>query len=365
MTRKEGYFAVPIEAARCLLPESDGPELLGGFVAVCSSAYPSSREFTLAGRNLLAKATGMTSYRGGQVLDLLRSLRYGEKGELFVIEPTGEKGRTKGGWVTDQYRFGQWPGRPAYIPSLLIGTALQRFFDGALGDPELRRDALFVLLHVYAHIDYAGFIGAPIDRMPYQVWDIEGTRHSREFDLGKAEAVGGTEVWLISPPENDMWTCQSEAAGNLIGHGEEATRRMWAALRFLLDNHLLSKVAVVEHDSGRYPLWFFGQAARDSYHARFHIETDLAAKVANMACRTGIDPDNLVMRKAIEEGGGTSLYYCLRVGTRRPLKVYTIICPVLYAPTPNNLSDLGHVSQTCVEIVARIGSLEKALKDVA
>jgi hypothetical protein len=201
--------------------------------------------------------------------------------------------------------------------------------------------------------------------MPYQAWDIEGTRHSREFDLGKAEAAGGAEIWLVSPPEDDRWTCLAKAADSILGHGDEPTRRMWAALRFLLDNHLLSKVAVVEHDSGRYPLWYFGHAARDGYKARFNVETDLAAKVANMACRTGVDPDNLVMRKAVEEGCGTNLYYCLRVGTRCPLKVYTVVCPVFYAPTPNNLSDLEHVARTCIEIVSRLGNFEKAIKDVA
>jgi hypothetical protein len=292
-------------------------------------------------------------------------LRYGERGEFFLIEPTGERGKA-GKWITDQYRFCRWPGDHAYVPSLFIGSGLRCFFDRTLGAPELRRDALSLLLNLYARTDYAGYIGASPDEFPHQVWDVSGTRHLGEFDLGKMEEAGNCEMWLVSPPEGEQWSCPSGLAGDLVGlQDADADRRMWAALEFLMDNDLVSKVCVVEHDAGTYPLWFFGSAARTAYRDRFDIDTGLAASLANMACRTGIDPDNLLMRKAKDEVNGTGLYYCLRVGRRSPLSVYTTVCPVLYAPTKENLKGLAHVKEATDEITARIVTVEEAIRDVA
>ena len=363
---RRGYFRVPLGAAHQLVAESDGPELLAGYITLCSYAYPRTREFTAAGAKSIKKATGVTQWRSLRIMDELRALRFGTNGDKFFIEPTGAKKKN-----ADEYRLHDWGEPHAYVPQLMVDAGLSRFLDAGEGDVLLRRDALLALLCLYANTDYADYMGAPIDRFPYQVWDTAGERRDGEFELGMVESVGRHQVWLVGPPdspEGSTWTCPSSVTMQMFGaEGPEYTARMWSGLWFLLNTGLVCKVAIVEHDHGRYPLWYFNGRLRESLAQQFGISTDLARHFQNLASRGQLDADNQVVRDAVDTSGGdgTGLFFCVRAGQKVPFRVYTVLAPMWHAPTPQNLDGLEEVARVTNAVLGDIHRLDARLKGVA
>jgi len=364
---RRGYFRVPLEAAHHLVAECDGPELLAGYVTLCSYAYPRTREFTAAGAKSIKKATGVTQWRSLRIMDELRALRFGASGEKFFIEPTGGKKKN-----ADEYRLHDWGEPHAYVPQLMADAGLSRFFDLGEGDALLRRDALMALLCLYANTDYADYMGAPIDRFPYQIWDIEGARRDGEFELGMVDSLGRHQVWLVGSPDSpegsSTWMCPSSVTKQMFGAGgPENTARMWNALWFLLNTGLVCKVAIVEHDYGRYPLWYFNRRLRESLSEQFDISTDLARHFQNLASRHQLDADNLVVRDAIDTGGGdgSGLFFCVRAGQKVPFRVYTVLAPMWHAPTPRNQDGLEEVARVTQALLGDISRLDAGLRGVA
>lgn len=361
MSTRPGYFKVSMDAARNLVESSQGPELLAGYITLCSFRYGSGRRLTAAGAKSIRKATGCTDWRSKRVMDDLRALRFGEKGENPLLTKTG---RPKGNAA--EYELHEWDGSHAYVPALLVDAGLKRLCAGA--DRETCRDALLVLLYLYANTDYAGWMGAPPDYFAYQQWETDGLRWAgdAELELGHAGTVGRNEVWLVALPAEDTWLMPHRLCRDIFGTDAEAvTEQFWCALWFLLDSGTVCKVGVVTTGNEQYPLWVFNRTLRESLNEHHGIHADLATHVHRLALSADFDPDNLLMRAAVgddRESSGTGLFFC--VGPQ-VCGVHTLLIPMFHAPTPINLDGLKEVAVTTQGIAATIGRLRKKVREAA
>jgi hypothetical protein len=352
MTAK-GYFRVSMDAARSLVESSEGPELLAGYIALCSHRFGKKRTMTCAGAKKIRTATGCTDWRSKRVMDDLRSLCFGDKGQIPLITKTGERRRN-----ADVYEVHEWPGVYAYVPALLVDTALKRLCAGS--ERETCRDALLILLHLYANTDYAGWMGAPPDCFAYQKWETEGTRELENavLDLGHVETIGKTQLWLIALPVDDAWYMPVRLTREIFNSDDEdCTERFWRALWFLLESGTVCKVAVVSTGIERYPLWVFNSTMREMLYERNGIHADLAAQIQRLATNADADPDNLLIREAVGENRdrqGTGMFYCL--GDRNT-RANTLLIPMFHAPTVINLDGLAEVLNITQGLSAKIKRL--------
>lgn len=352
-----GYFKVSMDAARAIVGDSDGPELLAGYVTVCGYAFGNDRGVTAAGAKSIRQTTGCTDFRSKRIMNELRSLRYGERGENGLLVTTN--GRVKNAAI---YRLAAWDGVYSYLPSLLLerhpqhGSPLSRLLAHD-EDRAVIRDALLLLLHIYASTDYAEWFGCPPDTMTYQEWRHEGYGGD-DFELGMQGTVAGLTLWLVAENEDDTWRTPLTVMTSLFGADEEVAKaRFWPAWWCLRKSGLTVPVIAVHAGGRAYPLWVYSAAYRESL--REHgIVPDLAKEAQLAACDSGLDPDNLVIRYAVDEleRAGSGLFYCFGV---KPT-VRTVIAPRLHAPTPVNLDGLTEAATVTKDIWRRIRAARRA-----
>jgi len=352
-----GYFKVSMDAARALVADSDGPELLAGYTTLCGYAFGKDREITAAGAKSIRLTTGCTDHRAKRVLRELLSFRYGERGGSGLLEATTKRLRNAA-----IYHLPHWDGEYSYLPSLLLerhpehGSPLARLIS-ADEERAVIRDALLLLLHVYASTDYAEWFGCPPDTMTYQDWRHDGYGGD-DFELGMQGTVGDLTLWLVAENEDDTWRTPLAVMTSLFGADEEiAKSRFWPAWWCLRKSGLTVPVISVHAGGRAYPLWVYSAAYRESLKD-LGIVPDLAKEAQLAACDSGLDPDNLVIRYAVDEleRAGSGLFYCFGV---KPT-VRTVIAPRLHAPTPINLDGLKEAAAVTRDIWRRIRASRRA-----
>lgn len=353
-----GYFKVSMSAAKAIASASEGPDLLAGYMTLASYAYGPKREHTAAGAKAIRLTTGCSDFRSKKVLK--RLLSFGADHELpqGLISATGRKKAN-----ADEYRIEHWGDEFAYLPSLLtdrhpdFGSHLARLL--LMDEPEsVTRDALIVLLHVYASTDYAEWFGCPPDTMPYRDWELSGTA-GQDFELGYQGDVGALQLWLVSEKDEDAWRVPRQVVASLLGSdSEENIVRFWRAWDCLIQAGSLVTVVSVQSGGRAYPLWVYSRGYRQSLVEHHGIVADLGREAQLAACASGLDPDNLVIRYALDDlgGSGSGLFYCFG----KSPKVRTIVAPRLHAPTPLNLDGLKEAAAVTRNISREIRAARRA-----
>lgn len=360
-----GYFKVPIGVVRELLDLYEGPELLGGYMVLAEGAYGNGRQVTDCGAQSIQRYTGCTNYRAKRIFNDLRSLRFGEKGELGMVTPANRTHRN-----ADVHLLDAWEGPHAYMPSLFVKSSnvavapLRRLCETE-EEPEVKRDALALLAHLYASTEYAEWMGARPERFLYQEWEFAGGRSAgnTDYELGHIASVSGHQIWAGSPNNSETWRMSKALQTAFFGDdGEHDIDRVWRALWLLLNDGLVCKVAIVAHQGSSYPLWVFNPAYRSSLAEQFGIHTGLADDMYRLAADADADPDNGLIIAATEEGRsehGTGVYFC--IAGSRP-SVFTVLCPRIHAPTPVNMDQLAEVALITRDWARRIRRLRSTAK---
>ncbi len=347
-----GYFKVSMDAARVIVNASEGPETLAGYITLCGYAYEKERLATAAGARAIRLTIGCTDFRSKRVMAELLSMEIGTDGQRGLLSQTE---RRKANAIV--YRLKAWDGTHAYLPSLLLerppeyGSSLAKLLARESDEREVIRDALLLLLHVYANTDYAEWFGCPPDTMTYRKWRQDGYA-GEDFELGHQGDMAGIPLWLVAEDDDGVWHVSPTVIRSL--YGEEANlaeARFWSAWRCLRDSGLVLEVVSVQTGGRAYPLWVYSSAYRESLKEH-GIISDLGRETQLAACATGLDPDNLVIRYAVDECDrqGTGMFYC--VGAK-PI-VRTVIAPRLHAPTPLNLDGLKEAANVTKEISRKI-----------
>lgn len=350
-----GYFKVSMDAARAIVNETDDPNMLAAYVTVCSHAYGEDRRMTAAGAKAIRQGAGTTDYRSKLLLADMKALCFGER---TLLKPTPL-------WEGNApiHYIEQWGGAYAYLPNLLTKkgptegqSMLAKLVGSSEHDPDVRRDALLLLLHAYAVVTYADWFGCPPEEMAYREFRLEGELH--DFTLGHYGDMGGATLWLAGATET--WRAWPRVMTSLFGEDEDrAKERFWPALWCLIDLGLLVTVISVQLNDGRaYPLWVGSPGYRKSLD--FHgVVPDLAIHIHNAACATGYDPDNHVMRFAVEdmERQGSGLFFC--VAKKKPV-VRGVLMPRLHAPTPINQEGLQEAATDTLHIKRAVQKARRA-----
>ena len=346
------YFRVQMDAARAIVDSSEGPELLAGYIVMNRFAMPPKYGFTAAGARVIRDSAGISDCRAKLVLRNLLALRFGERGERFLIEDTGKMMRN-----ARKYEIGQWGGLVSYLPDLMVQgdpTPLSRLVR-ADAAPEVRRDAMLMLLHIHAAVDYAEWLGVDPAEFIYKKWALEGFAGmgDDEVELGHAGEEGGLHYWLArEEPEGPRFTLTRNAERI---YGSDNMDRFWAAHDLLRVQGLLCCVAVVCTGGTSYPLWVFSPAYREALE-RTGVRADLARLIQNAASRTGIDPDNRVIATATgpdRENYGTEVFFVVTKTGKAPT-IRTIYAPLFHAPTPLNLAGLAEMAERTKEWTRRL-----------
>lgn len=175
---------------------------------------------------------------------------------------------------------------------------------------------------------------APPDQMAYQEWRLDGTA-GEAFKLGYQGEVASLSLWLTALPEDGEWHVPANVITGLFGEG--GRERFWAALWALVDSYTVIRVVSVQTGGRAYPLWVYSRGYRESLR-ELDVVPDLGAQAQLAACDSGLDPDNYVIRYAIDEmkREGTGMFYC--VGSNPTVR--TVLVPRLHAPTPMNMDGL-------------------------
>jgi hypothetical protein len=354
----QGYFKVSMDAARAIVNETEGPNMLAAYVTVCGHAYGEDRRITAAGAKAIRQGAGTTDYRSKLLLADMMALCFGDR---TLLKPTPlYEGNAPIHYIE------QWDGSYAYLPSLLIqkmgeGTSmLAKLAASPDYDSDVRRDALLLLLHAYAVVAYADWFGCPPEEMAYRDFTLDGEVH--DFALGHYGEMGGANLWLAGA--TDTWRAWPRVMTSLFGKDEETAQgRFWPALWCLKDLGLLITVVSVQLPGGRaYPLWVANPGYREAL-GTYGVVPNLAMLIHNAACATGHDPDNLVMRYAVEdmERQGSDLYFC--VAKKKPI-VRGVLAPRLHAPTPINLEGLEEAGGATVEIKRAVAKARRQADSV-
>ncbi|KGM54175.1 hypothetical protein N799_09845 [Lysobacter arseniciresistens ZS79] len=341
-------------AARALVDSSQGPELLAGYMTLRRWSCGTDYGYTAAGAQAIRNATGVSDFRSKLVLQELLALRFGERGELSLITPTGKRIKN-----AREYRFGEWDGVCAYVPDLLIqpgASPLLRLLT-AEESPEVRRDALLQLLHVYAHVDYGEFLGVNPDQFVFKRWTGEGMAPigGDDIELGYQGQVGNLHFWLMRENPDDLRHSFRHVGERIYTPGEDAMSRLWAGHDLLLSIGLICRVALVENGIEPFPLWVFSPAYREAL-AGTGVAGDLADGMYRLAGNNGLDPDNLIIRHATSEDAsrfGTELFYCATTTGQMPT-IRTVYAPLFHAPTPLNLEGLAGMGERTAAWVGRL-----------
>lgn len=338
-----GYFKVSLNAAKAIVAESDGPHTLAGYITLCGYAFGSERDITAAGAKAIMQTLGCSDFRSKKILNELRAMRFGERGEQGLISTTK---RTVGN--AKVHAIESWEGEYGYLPSILLDRSvegkspLSRLLEVEDYNSQSQRDALLLLIYVYANTDYAEWFGCPPDLMAYQTWRTEGTVGELDHELGHMGDIGDYSVWLIANPEEERegWFAPKRVISSLFGADEElANGLFWKALFCLKDSNLLVEVLSIQSGKWKYPLWVFSPSYREHLSAQFGEVGDMARHCHRWASSAGLDPDNYVIIEAMErEGGrfGTGMYFCVGANP----KPFLVLAPRLHAPTPVNLDGI-------------------------
>lgn len=365
-----GYFRVPMEGAKFAVANSDSPELLAAYLVMCSFTFGHKRQLTAAGANAIKKGAGVTDWRSKRLLADLYALRCGDRGEQALVIDIG---RARANSTVKQ--IPEWDGIQAYVPALFVrptGEYVSPLIHliGSAYPPRQKRDALLLILHLYASTDYGGWMGAPPDMFPYQVWDSTGHRTANELDVELGEGVGTSNVriWTVGAPTTSMWFIPTRTVMEVFGDaGEETRARLLSALMCLIGTESVCKVTVVSSEEGNYPLWVASPGYRETL-ARNDVHGDLAAHFHNLAMATGDDADNWLMIECVRAKDdigpeGTGIYFC---GSRGgDVAVRTLLLPRFHAPTPINLDGLREMSVITNKWVHLIDRERRFLKQQA
>lgn len=353
------YFKVPMAAARSIVDSSDGPELLAGYMTLRRWSVTRNYEHTAAGAKAIRLATGVTDFRAKRVLLELQALRFGDKGEKYLLERTGKSIKN-----AREYVFGPWDGLVAYVPDILMQgpvTPLQRLcnFDCL---PETKRDALLMLLHAYASVNYGEFLGIDPSEFIFKKWTGEGltTIDDCDIELGYYGAVNGLHFWLMREEEDGTRYTFERNAKAIYGDVEDALDRCWEAHELLLAIGMLCRVAIVHYGRDSYPLWVYSPAYREAL-SKTGIASDLANVIYRIAGNNGFDPDNLIIRYATGDdrpSEGSGLFFCVTPAQKLPL-VKTIYAPLFHAPNPTNMDGLMEMAKKTADWSARLKSRPK------
>lgn len=348
-----GYFKVSLEAGKAIADQSDGPHALAGYVVACSGAFDEGRWQTASGAKRIMTLLGCTDWRSKKIMDELRSYRFGERGERGLLTPTG---RTVGRAKATVYRIEEWPGEMAYLPSILVeaetpsGTPISRLVNSTDHQGATLKDALLLLLYIYANTDYADWFGCPPDVMATMKWRTDGMHH--DFELGHVGDIGDYSVWLIAQPLGDdaMWNTPSRVITKLYGSDLEAAKaRFWAAMFCLRHLDLVVDVLAVKSKNWSYPLWIFSPAYRQALEAEFGHVGDLGDQIHRSAGNAGFDPDNYIIQAATSgdlDEAGTGIFFCVGAS----VSPMTVLAPRLHAPTPTNLDGIRAAAEVTAEI---------------
>jgi hypothetical protein len=337
------YFKVPMAAATAIAEASCDVDLMAGYAVLCRFATPKEYTRTAAGAKAIRKALGLSDYMSKQVLTDLLALRFGGRGERFLIEPTGFMVKN-----AREYAFGRWDGMVSYLPDLLVQGApapLARIA-GAHAAPEVRRDALLLFFHVCANVDYARWFGVDPESFVYCRWSREGTGSADgiDLDLGHYGEVDGLDFWLMRDAGDGLQLGKRNVAAVLFGGDDAGVKRFQAAFTLLLEQGMLCRVAIVEAGGSTYPLWVFSDAYREGLR-RCGITADLGHSTYNAADRAGLDPNHLIVTAAFSSGReakGTGLFFVVTKRGELPT-VRTVFAPTVHAPSPMNLEGLREV----------------------
>jgi hypothetical protein len=299
-------------------------------------------EQTAAGANAIRKALGVSDFRSKRLRNDLVAMRWGEHGERFLIEPTGKSAGNK-----PLYRIGRWGGDVAYVPDLLTDGspgALARLF-GASAPPEVRRDALLMLLYAYAHVNYMDYFGVPPDAFVHAEWDCNGECDVADYplELGYAGEYAGLHFWLFHEARDGARYSTKQAASMIFG--SEDTGRLWAAHDLLMGTGLLCRVILVT-GTEPWPLWI-GSASYRKGLAAIGVVGDLARLAFNAAQRGGLDPDAALASAATGTQGDTAypteVYFVPASDNTQP-ELLTLYAPTFHAPTPVNIEELAEMA---------------------
>lgn len=364
-----GYFKVSMEAAKAIVGESDNALALAGYMTLCNYAFSHKRDVTAAGAKCIKQTLGCSHFRSKKILDSLRAMRFGTRGESGLITTTD---RMKAN--APIHRIEEWPGEYAYVPSLLFErngdepAPIARLVDISDYPGCTARDALLLLLHCYASTDYSGWFGCPSDLMASQEWRLDGYAGD-DFELGYRGDVGNLSMWLVGEPEEGkgQWTAPRTVILSLFGPDLELAReRFWIALRCLQESGLTVRVLTIQQKNLSYPLWIFSPEYRTHLSSHFGRIGDLAMDVHRVAGGTDVDYDNLIIRYATGETGdlgsyGTGVFFCLGSDPRP----YLVIAPRLHAPTPINLDGIRESAATADELRRDLRTARRLNRDAA
>lgn len=376
MGNQANYFSLPVEAAKAIAREWDGPELLAAYLVQQSFSFgPGSvRNATAAGAHAISRYLGFSDYYGKRLLRNMLEFASGERGERRLIEPAGYK---RG--PAEVYKLHDWPGDRSYLPTLLVQpagehTSLLRQLLDSTAEPETQRDALLVLLRLYECVDYGGLFGADPRRFFHQTWDRDGTRTTpgdAEYpaELGVQGKFAGRDLWLMAPPQEERWWMPAGFTKELFGEtSEEAKERAFAAHWLLLSLGISVPVAIVTNRRDGYPLWVFSRGYRGVLES-MGVTPNLAKYTQALANNTGIDPDGWIIREGLSCASlglveGTGLFYCL-AGRGGAPSITTVVVPRLHAPTPNNLAGLESAARVTTQLRVELQRLCKAARQAA
>ncbi|SEO74253.1 hypothetical protein SAMN02800692_1844 [Luteibacter sp. UNC138MFCol5.1] len=369
----ETYFKVPMVAAHALAVAYRRPEPLIAYLVLCYARYRDYRdkerddngkdykEHTSAGAKLMTRVTGISRPRCVQAMQAVHDFR-GDG--LRLSEVTN----LRSGYGT-VYRLPVLSGEVAYLPSMIVekdaaGTLLRQMCNPrSTASSEVRLDAVIALLTLYAVIDYKHEVGASTSAYPWQPWEHEGFVDI--FELGCQVETSAGDIWLVKAPSDD-WKCSTYVASSMYPGSDDPMRKLSRALAFLVEIGAITRLAVASMGDTSYPLWYFNPNTRRLLDESFGINTRFARDLHALACQTGIDADNLLMRSAVEDDNprGTGLFYCLTESGGHP-SVRTLIIPRVYAPTPDNIEGLVYTAETTSHMSQLLGPLGAELRRCA
>lgn len=357
MTGKGGYFRVPLAAAQAITGDAQDATLLAAYMTLWRFAYGpgSQRDRTAAGAQAIRKSLGVTDYQSKRLLRDLLSLRYGSAGESGLVVPAVDWNAAQGTSFPERkanaqtYILPGWQGEHAFLPSLLMDQYVEGISPISRlcktdAEPLYQRDALLVLLSLYAAVDYGRLLGADPQDFAYREWAYDGIVEtaSNAFELGYLGQHASLHFWLVR--EDDERSFGSHGvADRIFGSSREGSTwdRFWPAFRLLEDAGLLCRVSIVSDGRDTYPLWVFSPSYRQALEAH-GINGGLAADIHRVAAARYLDPDKQLIAEAVNEdlgSDGTGLFICATQSNKQPL-VRTIYTPRLYAPTAINLDGL-------------------------
>lgn len=377
-----GYFRVPLEVANLLAVEFRDFEHVAAYMAMWRHAFGPGpiRDRSAAGAKAIRLGLGCTDYQSKRYLRDLKSLRLGEKGDTGIVVPAPLWNAEHGTAVPERKKnadvymlpsnpriLPQWTGRHAYLPTILFApcllgaTPLSRIHSADV-DGSIRRDALLVLLHLYAEVDYEQGLGVPGDRFAFCDLNGSGTAEvdSMPFELGYLGQRGPWHYWLFERNE-DNWRLPGNLTWTALETNEvNALDRFWLGLDLLERQRLVSRVITVQDGREAYPLWLSSQEHRNGLLDHYGLATDLARCFARAGRHQQIDAawDLIEARLENPDAPETNLFLCATKQKIRPV-VQTLYTPRFHATTPVNLGGLVDLARRTTKRSRELDSVQR------